>query len=516
MPTNLSPEILKEVEARIGTSDFSKTQFNVQLPSGEVIPAGVNPSQAATIIVGGGILDLKSQAGSAIAKSFAEKAAVTQAPTTPSTPAITPFQGPTPPTVSATAPVPGGLTQQQLQLQPGETTQQYTQRIAALRAAQTPAAPAAPTIAGVSDLFNNQQISALETKIARMSADIAAGIATGGATKILGELFEEFGIAEEQSLVNSYNAQILDIQKRLREIPDDLKETLQDVGVTEAQLNRLILKESQEPMEVLRDLMEQKGAAQDRINQSLKFVGLFSDAALADQAAKIEALKFDLETHTSLLSRLDDRQKVLATNALNERKAILKVADDARVAGASETAVNMIINAGSQESALSLFAQFAPKPQLTEEVVGGFRVLRDQAGKVIATKAVSEEDAGAGGFDRARAIIAENSSLSNDELKTRLLEETKLTVTEINSLLETRKQPPLTLDQIRQKIVDALETQKDIFSRSEAKAEAERQLKESLGIKDGNLPKSFNAAVEDALVEVYGRTLGQRFFPFGR
>jgi LysM repeat protein len=70
MNYNLTPEQLKEIENRIGTSDLRRTQFNIMLRDGTIIPAGINPGQAATIQLGGGAFDRSTTEGQQIASQF--------------------------------------------------------------------------------------------------------------------------------------------------------------------------------------------------------------------------------------------------------------------------------------------------------------------------------------------------------------------------------------------------------------------------------------------------------------
>lgn len=220
----------------------------------------------------------------------------------------------------------------------------------------TGAPPAIPSPTAISDLIGNTEIERIRVKIAEQSAKISAGIAVGGQVRILTELFERFEIGKETRLINDYNAVILQTQQRLRALPEDIKEGLENIGISEGQLNRLILRESQKPLEVLRDLMEQKGAAAARISQSLKFVALFADATLQDQAAKIEAMKFDFETNKELLESLTDEQVAFAELALDEKSSILELAETAFENGAGETIVNQIQGATSIEEAQSFLA----------------------------------------------------------------------------------------------------------------------------------------------------------------
>lgn len=70
MNYNLTPEQLKEIENRTGTSDLRRTQFNIKLADGTIIPAGINPGSAATIQLGGGVMDRSTTEGQQIASQF--------------------------------------------------------------------------------------------------------------------------------------------------------------------------------------------------------------------------------------------------------------------------------------------------------------------------------------------------------------------------------------------------------------------------------------------------------------
>jgi myosin heavy subunit len=70
MAYNLTEQQLSEIQARTGTRDLSRTQFNIQLQDGTIIPAGINPGQGATIKLGGEVMDRSTAQGSAIASQF--------------------------------------------------------------------------------------------------------------------------------------------------------------------------------------------------------------------------------------------------------------------------------------------------------------------------------------------------------------------------------------------------------------------------------------------------------------
>lgn len=280
----LTPEQLKEIMNRTGATPGKGLQFNVQTPGG-LIPADINPGQAATITLGGGV---------------AERGQVPAPITTPVT-------------------------------------------------TQTP-------ISGVSGLIANTKINDISQKMSDLSSRISAGLSSSSKTDILNELFRQYGIADQTSMLNQYNQQILEQQQRLKKIPEDLKNTLADVGVSESQLNRLITKESQKPLETLRDLMEQRGVAQDRINQSLNFVRMFSDAATQDQAAKIEALKFELTYDQGIYKNLTDDQKLVASQALEDIKNKLSLVSTLK--GADLATIQAVQNAGSYAEAQQIAQPF--------------------------------------------------------------------------------------------------------------------------------------------------------------
>ena len=215
-----------------------------------------------------------------------------------------------------------------------------------------PTAPVSPSVpvSGVQGLTSSLQIATLEKNLQDTSAKIQAGIFTGREA-LIGELFKKFGVEQETTIVNDLNKQILETQTRLRKLPEDIKVSLEDVGVNEAQLNRLILKESKGPTELLRDLLEQRGASQDRINQALKFVDIFTDAKIADEAAKIEAFKYDIETNKFFTERLDKLQLKAIDATLNARKEILNTSETAFKNGAPTGVVSYIQSSSSEEEA---------------------------------------------------------------------------------------------------------------------------------------------------------------------
>lgn len=261
------------------------------------------------------------------------------------------------------------------------------------------------SIQGIGDLFSSSAITALEKKIADQSAAYAAGVGVGGATAILSDLFTKFGIESKLSAVEEYNKIILDQQKLLKSIPEDIKKTMEDVGISESQYNRLVLKETQKPLETLSELMQAKGAAESAIQNSLQFVKLFADVAMQDQAAKLEAMKFEIETNKDLLKTMGDKQMKLLGLALDEKKEMLTIANTAMQNGAPKNVIDKILNSDSAAEALSIAAEsgFSKKQgnwvQYTQDGQV-WEYQEDANGKIVpgSQHKVFETDGSGGGF----------------------------------------------------------------------------------------------------------------------
>lgn len=127
-------------------------------------------------------------------------------------------------------------------------------------------------------------------------------------------------------------------------------------------------------------------------------------------------------------------------------------------------------------------------------------------------------------FDLATQYVSENiENMSEEQLKADLLRDSSLTVTEINAIIAAAKKGTSgssglpSAEEIRTKVTSVLERSRDTLGRGEAKTLAQKQLKKSLGIKETEkLPSSYEKAIEDSLVEVYGATFWQNLFPGGR
>lgn len=215
-----------------------------------------------------------------------------------------------------------------------------------------------PVVGGVNGLTNNVQLNALSTKIDDEVSKIKAGIAATDSTAVLNDLFVKFGVKDAQDALTTYNQNIYDYNQKLKKLPEDIKSTLSAVGVDQAQLDRLTLKESTPIINALNDAMHNAGAAQDRINQSLTFVKMFADAKMADKAAQLEAMKFQLEQDQGKYKELAQNQKDTINLALEDQKNRLSLANDILKAGGDPTIINGATSlADAQHMAAPFFAQ---------------------------------------------------------------------------------------------------------------------------------------------------------------
>lgn len=122
-------------------------------------------------------------------------------------------------------------------------------------------------------------------------------------------------------------------------------------------------------------------------------------------------------------------------------------------------------------------------------------------------------------FELAQMYVNENPDNFNDEeLRAELLRTTKLSGAAITAIIAAKqKGAPPTPDEIKNKVKTVLSANKEIYARDEAKAAAEQQLKDALQLgKDDELPQSYQIAIDDAVVEVYGQSFWQKIFPGGR
>ena len=442
-----------EITARTGATKLSDTQINLQLPDGTIVPAGVNPGQAATLqLGGGGVFDRGTPEGAAKAAQFpvdpryaspeATRAAFGVIPTNAgvTTPAIqaNPPQAPSAPAPSPIGPytVASGDTLNKIAAKNGLTLDQLLTanpqfktagRSADLiyvgekvnipgKAGTTPAQgtpppgtppnpPGSPanlsTGSGASNITSymkdlmttvNSMLGIDTEKLGiettqKQIQDFFLQKKTG--TAILEEEMKRFGVEETMSLRKELSKTILEQTQRLRKMPEDIRNTLADVGVSQTQLDRIVTAQTQKPAEILRDLLEQRGALTEDINESMAFVKLFAETRMEDEAAQLEAFKWDLEFKQGKLKDLEDDKKTILNMAIDDRKTLMGYVLEAMQNVAPKDVIDKALQSGDSATALSILGRFATDEKLetSYQDINGNRVLivTNSKGKIVSS-----------------------------------------------------------------------------------------------------------------------------------
>ena len=138
-------------------------------------------------------------------------------------------------------------------------------------------------------------------------------------------------------------------------------------------------------------------ALRGNVTQATQLMARYIDAATYEDNIKFKEYEFMLDENKTIISQLDKDIQ----NALNNKRDDLKTELNTRKDELTQIGKLVIENPqanwsgfdfqkGTVEQALAIAAT-APKAELKEEIVGGFRVLRDATGKVIFTQAVKED-----------------------------------------------------------------------------------------------------------------------------
>ena len=117
----------------------------------------------------------------------------------------------------------------------------------------------------------------------------------------------------------------------------------------------------------------------------------------------------------------------------------------------------------------------------------------------------------------ARAFIAANPDATYEDLDVALRAGAeKMTDADIESLFKAAGKTPTKIEEETLTVADSIQQLKDEmnYSRKEAKEYITTYLEKEFG--EGKIPKEIENAIEDALVVTYGRTFGQKFWPWGR
>ena len=185
------------------------------------------------------------------------------------------------------------------------------------------------------------------------------------ATSILNDAMSSAGIPAQQSLLTELDTQITSQTKTLENLPNDIKNTLADVGVSQAQLDRLVAKETKGPTQVLNDLLTQRNATASEIDKATSFASQFANTQIASQAAKLAALEWMVTSDKSDVSNLDADAKTVIAQGIADQKTIMTTALTAAKNGASNDVIQGILSATSPEAAAATAGSYLVTPAKT-------------------------------------------------------------------------------------------------------------------------------------------------------
>lgn len=188
---------------------------------------------------------------------------------------------------------------------------------------------------------------------------------TKSATDILNEAMASAGIPQQQSLLTQLDSEIASQTATLKNLPDDIKSTLADVGVSQAQLDRLVAKESKGPTDALNTLLTQRNATADEINRATTFASQFAQTQLADQAAKLSALEWMVTSDKGDYNNLDQSMRAVIQQGVSDQKDIMTTALTAAKNGADQTTIDNVLGSDNPIAAMSAAGSYLAAPAAT-------------------------------------------------------------------------------------------------------------------------------------------------------
>lgn len=185
------------------------------------------------------------------------------------------------------------------------------------------------------------------------------------ADQILSEELDRRGITQAQTLLSSLDVEIKKQTDLLAKLPENMRTSLADVGVSQAQLDRLVLKESKKPTEILKGLIESRNGMSTQMNETLKWAEKFADTRVADQTARLAALQWEVTHDTGMYKDLSDDAKQLALKSIDEKMKIYDTAKSAAENGASGATIDKILASGSYADAIRAAGSSLVNPKNT-------------------------------------------------------------------------------------------------------------------------------------------------------
>lgn len=226
--------------------------------------------------------------------------------------------------------------------------------------------------------------SALGVAASKLSSDEGALSTFFGneksSTQILSDAMAAAGVTQEQSLLSDLDKQIQTQTTLLDKLPDDMRTTLQDVGVSQAQLDRLVLAASKTPTALLKDLLTQRNALSSEIDKATSFAEKFASTQIADQAARLAALEWMVTSDKGDYKDITGDIKSVITTSISQQKTIMTTALTAAKNGAPQSVIDNILGADTPEAAASLAGAYAVKPSNTPATSALTKDLNDIGG----------------------------------------------------------------------------------------------------------------------------------------
>lgn len=182
---------------------------------------------------------------------------------------------------------------------------------------------------------------------------------------ILKDEMDRAGVSSSQSTLKTLDDMISKQSAIITKLPDDIRSTLSDVGVSQAQLDRLTVAESKGPTAALKDLMTQRDALSTEIDKAMSFAEKFANTRIAAQAARLSALEWQVTSDKGDYKDLSADAKTLLTSSINDRKAIMTTALTAAKNGASSDVIDSILSSGSAGEALQAAGSTMVTPKKT-------------------------------------------------------------------------------------------------------------------------------------------------------
>lgn len=183
--------------------------------------------------------------------------------------------------------------------------------------------------------------------------------------QILQEELDRRGITAKESILTELDKTIRTQTDLLNNLPENVRKTLQDAGVSQAQLERLTLKEAKKPTELLRGLISDRGEIAESVNQALKWADSFADTRIADQAARLAALQWEVTSAKGEYKDIANDAQQIILKSIEEKKTIYDTAKSAAENGASAEVIDRILDSGSAEDAIRAAGSTLVKPKTT-------------------------------------------------------------------------------------------------------------------------------------------------------